>query len=66
MKGNSRISRRGFMQLSSGALVAGGVLGPASQSNLPSSVPAGSDPMSLAGKIALEEHSCTAGLKRGA
>src|SRR5215467_2102651 len=55
MKRESRITRRGFMQLSSGALVAGSGLIP-SKSGSAAPAPINSERAILAGKIALEEH----------
>src|SRR5215470_8972656 len=56
MKQESQVTRRGFMQLTSGALAAGGVLTATGNSDLPAAPPTKSDPMSPFGKIALEEH----------
>ena len=55
MKRESRITRRGFMQLSSGALVAGSGLIP-SKSGFAAPAPSNADRAIFAGKIALEEH----------
>lgn len=55
MKRDSRITRRGFMQLGSGALVAGSVLMPV-KSDLAASAGTDSAGETLPGKIALEEH----------
>src|SRR5215470_10511171 len=55
MKRESRITRRGFMQLSSGALVAGSGLIP-SKSGFAAPAPSNADRAAFAGKIALEEH----------
>jgi len=52
----NRISRRGFMQLGSGAVVARGILNPTSKSDFAGFHPTNLDPASFHGKIALEEH----------
>src|SRR5215831_19708616 len=56
MKRDTQITRRGFMQLSSGALVAGGVLKSTGESDFATSTSTSSDAQSSPGKIALEEH----------
>jgi gamma-resorcylate decarboxylase len=64
MKQATQITRREFMQLSSGALVAGGVLNPTSKSDFARSTPTSSDSVSSPGKIALEEHFDFAGTEK--
>ena len=64
MKQNNQITRRGFMQLSSGALLGGSVLNPAARSDFATSTPTSSDPVSSPGKIALEEHFDFAGTEK--
>src|SRR5262252_4138618 len=52
----NRISRRGFMQLGSGAVVARGILNPTSKSDFAGFHPTNLDLAGFHGKIALEEH----------
>ena len=56
MKQGPQVTRRGFIQLSSGALVAGGLFHPAGKSDSAESPSMVDKPAELAGKIALEEH----------
>ena len=64
MKQDTQITRRGFMQLGSGALVAGGILNPTSKSDFAGSTLTSSDAASSPGKIALEEHFDFAGTEK--
>ncbi len=64
MKQDTQITRRGFMQLSSGALVAGGILNASSKSDFAGSTLTRSDTASSPGKIALEEHFDFAGTEK--
>jgi len=59
-----QVTRRGFVQLSSGAFIASGILNPNYKSDLTTSTPANPDPARSPGKIALEEHFDFAGTER--
>ncbi|HET6179631.1 MAG TPA: amidohydrolase family protein [Candidatus Sulfotelmatobacter sp.] len=56
MERKSPITRRGFVQLSSGALIVGGISNATTRSDFRASTPTNSDPVGASGKIALEEH----------
>src|SRR6201997_1859363 len=64
MKQDTQITRRGFMQLGSGALVAGGILNPASESDCVVSTVKNFDSGSSPGRVALEEHFDFAGTEK--
>ena len=55
MERKSPITRRGFVQLSTGALIAGGVSNTTARGNL-GAAPTNSDLVGFPGKVALEEH----------
>ena len=64
MKQDTQITRRGFMQLGSGALVVGGILNPTSESDSVVSTVKNFDSGSSSGRIALEEHFDFAGTEK--
>jgi hypothetical protein len=64
MKQDTWITRRGFMKLSSGALVISGVLNPSSKIVSARSSPTSSDQVSLSRKVALEGHFDFAGIEK--
>src|SRR5262245_49571229 len=59
-----QVTRRGFVQLGSGAFIASGILNPKYKSDHSTSTPADSDPARSPGKIALEEHFDFAGTEK--
>src|SRR5262249_11082432 len=63
MKQDAQITRRGFVQFSSGAVLAGGGLNPIGKGDFTSSPP-NADLLSSTGKIALEEHFDFAGTEK--
>src|SRR5579862_9891971 len=64
MKQDTQITRRGFMQLGSGALVVGGILNSTSESGSVVSTVKNFDSGSSPGRVALEEHFDFAGTER--
>ena len=56
MKQKTQTTRRGFIQLSSGAFLGGGVLNPSAKSAFATVTPTNSDPVEPPGKVALEKH----------